>query len=133
MVKFGCQLLLHISSCVPEAQVKLPTPAEVASFKEAVSKKYLSCPNFWGAVNMLKLMIEMSLNYEKHRRFYNECTHGHYISCAFAFSVDEKIRRIVLNAPRNFHNSNLTNYVLYEPMEYTTVRVVKLLLIVRSG
>ena len=117
-LKFGRRLLLNVLSRVPEAQVKLPTSTEIASFKAAVSEKYPSCPNVWGAADGLKLLIESPLSYAKQRRFYNGWTHGHYISCAFAFSVDGKIWMSVLNAPGNFHDSTLADYGLYEPMEF---------------
>ena len=70
-LKFGRRLLLHVLSRVPEAQVKLPTSTEIASFKAAVSEKYPSCPNVWGAADGLKLLIESPLSYAKQRRFYN--------------------------------------------------------------
>ena len=116
-LKFGRRVLLHVLSRVPEAQVKVPTSEEVASFKEAVVSKYVHCPNVWGACDGLKLLIEPPQSYSKQRRYYNRWTHGHYISCAFVFSVDGKIRMSVLNAPGNFHGNTLADYCLYGPME----------------
>ena len=66
-LKFGRRVLLHVLSRVPEAQVKVPTSEEVASFKEAVVSKYVHCPNVWGACDGLKLLIEPPQSYSKQR------------------------------------------------------------------
>ena len=117
-LKFGRKVLLHVLSRAPEAQVMLPTREQVAEFKEAVSEKYPFCPNVWGAADGLKLLIEPPLSYEKQLRYYNGWKCDHYINCAFTFSVDGKIRIAVLNAPGNFHDSNIADYGLYEGMEF---------------
>lgn len=108
-LKFGRKVLLHVLSRLPCAQVKLPTDAEVVKFKEQVASKYPYCPNVWGAADGLKLLIAPPVGYEKQLRFYNGWKADHFISCAFAFSVDGKIRVAILNAPGNFHDSNIAD------------------------
>ena len=117
-LKFGRRVLLHVLSRTPEAQVKLPTPEEVASFKEAVADKYPFCPDVWGAADGLKLLIEPPESYDRQLRYYNGWKASHFINCAFTFSVDGKIRVAVLNAPGNFHDSNIADYGLYEKLEF---------------
>ena len=117
-LKFGRRVLLHVLSRTPEAQVKLPIPEEVASFKEAVADKYPFCPDVWGTADGLKLLIEPPGSYDRQLRYYNGWKASHFINYAFTFSVDGKIRVAVLNAPGNFHDSNIADYGLYERLEF---------------
>ena len=116
-LKFGRKVLLHVLSRTPQAQVRLPTATEVESFKNAVKEKYPHCPNVWGAADGLKLLIEPPKGYNRQLRYYNGWKCEHYINCAFTFSVDGKIRIAVLNAPGNFHDSNIADYGLYQGLE----------------
>ena len=121
-LKFGRKVLLHVLSRTDVAQVRLPTTAEVNLFKLAVSEKYPHCPNVWGAADGLKLMIEPPKGYNRQLRYYNGWKCEHYVNCAFTFSVDGKIRIAVLNAPGNFHDSNIADYGLYQKLEAIFLR-----------
>ena len=71
----------------------------------------------WGAGDGLKLLIEPPLSYQKQLRYYNGWKAAHFITCVFVFSVDRKIRAAVLNAPGNFHDSNIADYGFYGALE----------------
>ena len=113
-LKFGRRVLLHVLSRHDAAKVRSPTAAEVKSFKEAVVDKYPACHNVWGAADGLKLLIEaLCSSYSKQLRYYNGWKAGHFVNCAFVFSVDGKILLCVLNAPGCFHDSHMAYYRLY--------------------
>ena len=121
-LKFGRKVLLHVLSRDSRAKVELPSAEQVNEFQQCVGEKYPYCAEVWGAGDGLKLFIEPPLSYQKQLRYYNGWKAAHFISCVFVFSVDGKIRVAILNAPGNFHDSNIADYGFYEPLETIFIR-----------
>ena len=107
-LRFGRRLLVKILQDHPDAEIRLPTKAEVASFKEVISAKYPVLKNVWGAMDGLKVLIEANPDVEN--IFYNGWKCDHYISNLFVFSPDGKIRACYINAPGSWHDSTLAHY-----------------------
>ena len=71
----------------------------------------------WGASDGINLLIEPPHNHERQLRYYSGWKAGNFVNYVFTFSVDGKIRIAVLNAPGNFHDSNIADYDLYGKLE----------------
>ena len=65
----------------------------------------------------MKLLIHSPRSYVKQLRFYNRWKSDHTVKLLLTFSVDNKIRIAVLNGPRCFHDSTLSDYGLYDRLE----------------
>ena len=76
-LKFGCQVLLHVLSRTESAKVKSPSEAQVCDFQAAVSKKYPTCSDVWGAADRIKLSIQSPLSHQIQLRFYNRGKSNH--------------------------------------------------------
>jgi hypothetical protein len=51
-------------------------------------------------------------------QFYNGWTHGHYVSNVFVFAPDGKIICCVINAPGSFHDSTVSEYGIYDKLDF---------------
>ena len=107
-LRFGRRILVKVLRNHPDAMVRLPTSAEVESFKRAIREKYPILTNVWGAMDGLKILIEAHPELEN--MFYNGWKCDHYISNLFVFSPDGKIRACYINAPGSWHDSTMAVY-----------------------
>jgi DDE superfamily endonuclease len=108
-LRFGRRVLVKALKDHPKACVEMPNAAEIESFKLAISSKYPSLTNVWGAMDGLKLYLQQAGKHDVQNYFYNGWTHDHYVSNLFLFSPDGKIRKYYLNAPGCWHDSTLAN------------------------
>ncbi len=117
-LRFGRRCLIKALFYHPAAKVELPTPEEIQAYEQAISFKYPLLPNVWGAMDGLKLTMEMSGDADEQNRFYNGWTHDHYVTNLFLFSPDGKIRACYINAPGVLHDSTLANWgTLYDNID----------------
>ena len=64
-LKFGRRILLHVLSRTVGAKTQLSNENEIRTFQEAISIKYLSCGEVWGAMDGLKLIIQSPKSFVK--------------------------------------------------------------------
>ena len=88
------------------------------SLPGAVSKKYPTCSDVWGAADGIKLLIQSPLSHQKQLRFYNGWKSDHSVKLLLVFSVDGCICIAVINGPGNFHDSTLADYGVYSKLEH---------------
>ena len=108
-LRFGRRILVKVLKDHPGARVEMPNAEEIDSFKLAISSKYPSLTNVWGAMDGLKLLLQQAGSDDVQNNFYNGWTHDHYVSNLFLFSPDGKIRKYFLNAPGCWHDSTLAH------------------------
>ena len=108
-LRFGRRVLVQVLQKHPLARVEMPNEEQLQDFTEAISGKYPSLSNVWGAMDGLKLLLEVAGDNNTQNNFYNGWTHDHYVSNLFLFSPDGKIRKMFLNAPGCWHDSTLGN------------------------
>ena len=108
-LRFGRRILALALRDHPGAKVMMPTEEEIDGFKAAVALKHPVLPNAWGAMDGLKLYLEVSGDELVQNKFYNGWTHDHYIGNLFLFSPDGKIRACYINAPGSIHDSTMAN------------------------
>ena len=106
-LRFGRRILVKVLAKHPDAKVELPTPEEIAVFKQSIQAKYPCLANIWAAMDGLKLCV--AANPLTQNMFYNGWTHDHYVSNLFVYSPDGKIRACFINAPGSWHDSTLAS------------------------
>ena len=115
-LRFGRRLLVKVLQNHPDAEVRMPTRSEIASFKAVIREKYPVLKNVWGAMDGLKVLIEANPDLEN--IFYNGWKCDHYISNLFVFSPDGRIRACYINAPGSWHDSTLAHLSkIYEKLD----------------
>ena len=100
-------MLIRVLEGLEAAKVKLPTTEEVRKFQAMISAKYPSLPDCWGAMDGLKIEIEVPKDEDKQNMFYNGWKCGHYISNLFLFAPNGKICACYFNAPGTVHDSTM--------------------------
>ena len=116
-LKFGRKILLSLLIDDLQAKVTPLSPEEVEFYRNAIGNKYPLMGDVWGALDGLKTTIEEAGTVSVQNAFYNEWSHGHYLSSLFLFAPDAKIRYTVYNTPGTFHDSTMAQFGLYEGMK----------------
>ena len=119
-LRFSRRVLLYtMQEKVKESSIKKPSPEDIEIYSNAISALYpvLEGHKVWGAADGLKLPIQGSCDYLKQNRNYNGWLHGHYINSVFVFAADGTIRICSLNSPGTWHDSNISDYGVYDALE----------------
>jgi len=109
-LRFARRLVVKILKDDPRAKVQMPTDRELEQFIKAIEAKYPALKDCWGAMDGLKLLVQVSGDDEVQRRFYNGWTHDHYITNLFLFTPDGRICHCFLNAPGCMHDSTMAQW-----------------------
>ena len=122
-LRYGKRVLLRVLEQMEEAKVKMPTIDEVQMFQRMISTKYPSLQDCWGAMDGLKIEIEVPKDEDTQNMFYNGWKCGHYISNLFLFSPNGKICACYFNAPGTVHDSTMANRSgIYERIDEVYVK-----------
>ena len=118
-LKFSRRVLLCVLQKHPLAAVTDPSSTEIHEYINAIGAKYpvLLPEKVWGAADGLKLLLAKSNNWAIQNRNYNGWTADTYVSSVFVFAPDGRIRICILNAPGSWHDSQISDYGVYEKME----------------
>ena len=92
-----------------EAKIKMPTIQQVRIFKEVIRAKYPSLVHYWGALDGVKIGIQMPSDDMKQSHFYNGWTHYHYVANLFLFTPDGCICAAYVNSPGTTHDSTMAS------------------------
>jgi len=117
-LKFGRRGLTLILWNDPRARVKMPSDAQIESYKQVVAAKYSALTDVYSFADGLKLAFENCDDLDEQSMFYNGWKSGHFITNLFVFSVDGRIINCVVNAPGSVHDSTLAEWgEVYEDLE----------------
>ncbi len=106
-IRFGKRCLIKVLRNVPEAKVSMPTAEQVREYSTTISEKYPALPDVWGAMDGLKLLLEVPADELVQNRFYNGWKCDHYVSNLFVFSPAGRICACYFNAPGTVHDSTM--------------------------
>lgn len=96
-IRLSRRILLKVLTNDEYAAVRVPTSAEVTSFREAISTKYPSLPDVFAVADGLKINLQQAHDPVLQNAFYNGWTHGHYVSNVLGFTPNGEIIACALN------------------------------------
>jgi hypothetical protein len=122
--RYSKRVLLYILSCDADAQVKMPSNDDIRIFINMISSKYPTLADCWGAMDGVKLPIQIAGEDVIQSYFYNGWKCSHYAACLFLFTPDGRIVHSYTNAPGTTHDSTMVIYSkIYEEADAVFARI----------
>ncbi len=98
-IRFGRRILIHTLKSDQLSAVRMPSVAEITTFKQAFEKRHRVLKHVYSIADGLKLRLEQSGDVIVQNRYYNGWTHDHYVSNVMVFAPNGRIIACALNAP----------------------------------
>ena len=109
-LRFGRRLMVEAFHHHPLAKITILTRGKIAEYQATVAARHPFLPDVWATMDGLKLTIEQPSTDVTQSRYYNEWTHGHYVSSVFCFAPDGTIPIAFFNIPGSVHGSQIAEW-----------------------
>jgi hypothetical protein len=117
-LRFGICLIVEIFHSDPFTRVSIPSAEDINDYKAAFGAWHPLLHDCWATMDGLKLHLQQSGNTAIQERFYNGCTHDHYVTSVFCFWPNRTIPNAFFNVPRSVHYSQVVELGnIYEKLE----------------